>query len=167
MTRQATAPRSSPWLAQHMARALSRRLCHLALLSLAVAQDKYPSKVIKVIVPFPAGTAPDVMARFWGERLGKALGQGVIIDNKPGASTIVGTQQFVASPADGYTFLYTASGTVAINPYVYKKLPYQTSDLVPVIQTLSIPLVISVAASSPYKTLGDLIKDAKEHPNQV
>lgn len=179
MTRQITAPqttalRSSSGLAQSLSRSLSRRGCHLALLGLAaaacgpaLAQDKYPSKVIKVIVPFPAGTAPDVMARFWGERLGKALGQGVVVDNKPGASTIVGTQQFVASPPDGYTFLYTASGTVAINPYVYKKLPYQTSDLVPVIQTLSIPLVISVAASSPYKTLGDLIKDAKEHPNQI
>ncbi|MDD0812213.1 tripartite tricarboxylate transporter substrate binding protein [Curvibacter sp. RS43] len=153
---------------------LTRRASGLALLALAatlgapaLAQDKYPNRVIKVIVPFPAGTAPDVMARFWGERLSKALGQGVVVDNKPGASTIVGTQQFVAAPADGYTLLYTASGTVSINPFAYKKLPYQASDLVPVIQTLSIPLVVSVANASPYKTLADLIKDAKDHPNKV
>ncbi|MDD0839601.1 tripartite tricarboxylate transporter substrate binding protein [Curvibacter sp. HBC61] len=156
--------------------ALTRRASGLAWLGLAAAlaapalaqaQDKYPSRVIKVIVPFPAGTAPDVMARFWGERLSKALGQGVVVDNKPGASTIVGTQQFVAAPADGYTLLYTASGTVSINPFAYKKLPYQVADLVPVIQTLSIPLVVSVANASPYKTLSDLIKDAKDHPNKV
>lgn len=155
---------------------LTRRASGLALLALAAtlgtpaqaqAQDKYPNRVIKVIVPFPAGTAPDVMARFWGERLSKALGQSVVVDNKPGASTIVGTQQFVAAPADGYTLLYTASGTVSINPFAYKKLPYQASDLVPVIQTLSIPLVVSVANASPYKTLADLIKDAKDHPNKV
>ncbi|MES2945231.1 MAG: tripartite tricarboxylate transporter substrate binding protein [Pseudomonadota bacterium] len=148
----------------------------LALLGLATglagptraqAQDKYPSKVIKVIVPFPAGTAPDVMARFWAERLSRALSQSVIVDNKPGASTIVGTQQFVAAPADGYTFLYTASGTISINPYVYKKLPYQVSDLVPVIQTLSIPLVIAVANGSPFKTLQDLIKEAKDKPGKL
>lgn len=149
-------------------------LMGLALLALApclavpaLAQDKYPSRPIKVIVPFPAGTAPDVMARFWAERLSKAVGQGVIVDNRPGASTIVGTQQFVAAPADGYTFLYTASGTISINPYVYKKLPYQVGDLVPVIQTLSIPLVITVANSSPFKTLPDLIKEAKDKPGKV
>lgn len=152
----------------------TRRLLGLALIGLASglaapaqAQEKYPSRTIKVIVPFPAGTAPDVMARFWGERLSKALGQSVIVDNKPGASTIVGTQQFVAAPADGYTFLYTASGTVSINPFAYKKLPYQVADLVPVIQTLSIPLVITVSNGSPYKALPDLIKDAKDNPGKL
>ncbi len=152
----------------------TRRLLGLALLGLAAglagpahAQDKYPSRTIKVIVPFPAGTAPDVMARFWAERLSRAIAQSVIVDNRPGASTIVGTQQFVAAPADGYTFLYTASGTVSINPYVYKKLPYQPADLVPVIQTLSIPLVITVANGSPFKTLPDLIKEAKDKPGKV
>lgn len=160
---------STTWLAS-----LSRRLGGLALAGLAVclggqahAQQAYPTRAIKVIVPFPAGTAPDVMARFWGERLSRELGQSVVVDNKPGASTIVGTQQFVSAPADGYTFLYTASGTVSINPFVYKKLSYRASDLVPVIQMLAIPLVISVAESSPYKTLNDLINDARANPGRI
>lgn len=133
----------------------------------ALAQDRYPSKPIRVIVPFPAGTAPDVMARYWGDRVSKQLQQPVVVENKAGASTIVGTQAAVAAPADGYTLLYTASGTVTINPFVYKKMPYQASDLVPVTRMLSIPLVVSVSSQSPYKTADDLIKDAKARPGSV
>lgn len=133
----------------------------------AHAQDVYPSKPIRVIVPFPAGTAPDVMARYWAERMGKLMQTTFIVDNKAGGSTIVGAQAATTSPADGYTLLYTASGTTTINPYVYKKLPYNVRDLVPVTRMLSIPLVISVPVQSPYKAVGDLIKDAKARPGAV
>jgi tripartite-type tricarboxylate transporter receptor subunit TctC len=133
----------------------------------AQAQTAYPNKPIRVVVPFPAGTAPDVMARFWGERLSRQLQQPVVIDNRAGASTIVGTQAVAMAPADGYTLLYTASGTVTINPFVYKKLPYQPLDLVPLTRMLTIPLVISVPESSAYKTLADLIKDAQGRPKRV
>lgn len=133
----------------------------------AQAQDRYPAKPIRLIVPFPAGTAPDVMARYWGDRVSKQLQQPVVVENKAGASTIVGTQAAVAAPADGYTLLYTASGTVTINPFVYKKMPYQAADLVPVTRMLSIPLVISVSSQSPYKAVADLIKDAKARPGSV
>ena len=135
--------------------------------AVAQAQDAYPNKPIRVIVPFPAGTAPDVMARYWGDRMGKLLQQTFIVDNKAGASTIVGAQAATTAPADGYTLLYTASGTATINPFVYKKLPYSTRDLVPVTRMLSIPLVISVSVESPYKTVADLIKDAKARPGAV
>ena len=131
------------------------------------AQDAYPSKTVRVIVPFPAGTAPDVMARFWGDRMSKALQQPFVIDNRAGASTIVGAQAATSSPADGYTLLYTASGTATINPFVYKKLAYNARDLVPVTRMLSIPLVISVPVQSPYRTVADLIKDAKARPGAV
>jgi tripartite-type tricarboxylate transporter receptor subunit TctC len=131
------------------------------------AQEKYPSKPIRLVVPFPAGTAPDVMARYWGDRISKQLQQTVVVENRAGASTIVGTQAAVAAPADGHTLLYTASGTVTINPFVYKKMPYQAQDLVPVTRMLSIPLVISVPVQSPYKTMADLIKDAKARPGEV
>ncbi|KQP12015.1 hypothetical protein ASF43_22950 [Pseudorhodoferax sp. Leaf267] len=133
----------------------------------AQAQDRYPSKPIRLIVPFPAGTAPDVMARYWGDRVSKQLQQPVVVENKAGASTIVGTQAAVAAPADGYTLLYTASGTVTINPFVYKKMPYQAADLVPVTRMLSIPLVVSVSSQSPYRTAADLIQDAKARPGAV
>lgn len=152
------------------ARQSIRALCFMlgmAAYITAYSQDKYPSKPIRVVVPFPAGTAPDVMARYWGERLAKQLQQPVVVENRAGASTIVGTQAALTSPADGYTLLYTASGTVTINPFVYKKLPYQSPDLLPVTRMLSIPLVISVPVQSPYKTLADLIQDAKAKPGKV
>ena len=139
----------------------------LAAFASTHAQDRYPTKPIRLVVPFPAGTAPDVMARYWADRVGKQLQQPVIVENRAGASTIVGTQAVTSSPADGYTLLYTASGTVTINPFAYKKLPYQPQDLVPVTRMLSIPLVVSVPTQSPYKTLADLIKDAKSRPGQV
>ncbi|WP_042579861.1 Bug family tripartite tricarboxylate transporter substrate binding protein [Variovorax paradoxus] len=142
-------------------------LLGLVAVTSAHAQDRYPAKPIRLVVPFPAGTAPDVMARYWGDRVSKQLQQPVIVENRAGASTIVGTQAAVASPADGYTLLYTASGTVTINPFAYKKLPYQPQDLVPVTRMLSIPLVVSVPTQSPYKTLADLIKAAKSTPGQV
>ncbi|CAN7272720.1 tripartite tricarboxylate transporter substrate binding protein [Pseudorhodoferax sp. LjRoot39] len=142
-------------------------LALLAAGTCALAQDRYPSKPIRVIVPFPAGTAPDVMARYWGDRVSKQLQQPVVVENKAGGSTIVGAQAVANAPADGYTLLYTASGTVTINPFVYKKLPYQAQDLVPITRMLSIPLVVSVSSQSPYKTAADLIKDAKAKPGNV
>lgn len=158
-------------MSHHFLRSLTGPAAALALLAAGIpaaqAQDRYPSKPIRVIVPFPAGTAPDVMARFWGDRVSKQLQQPVVVENRAGASTIVGTQAVATAPADGYTLLYTASGTVTINPFVYKKLPYQAQDLVPVTRMLSIPLVISVSSQSPYKTAADLIKDAKARPGTV
>lgn len=133
----------------------------------AFAQDKYPNRPIRMIVPFPAGTAPDVSARFVAERMSKTLGQTIIVDNKPGASTIVGAQQFVAARPDGYTVFYTANPTLSINPHVYKKLPYQVSDFVPVIRTLAIPFVIVVRPESKFNSLSDLIAEAKRSPGKL
>jgi tripartite-type tricarboxylate transporter receptor subunit TctC len=131
------------------------------------AQDAYPSKPIRLVVPFPAGTAPDVMARYWGERVSRQLRQPVIVDNRPGAATIIGTQAVMAAPADGHTLLYTASGTLTINPFAHRKLPYEVRDLVPITRMLAIPLVVSVPAASPHKTLDELVKDAKARPGRL
>lgn len=133
----------------------------------AFAQEKYPSRPVRMIVPFPAGTAPDVSARFVAERMSKSLGQSIIVDNKPGGSTIVGAQQFVAARADGYTVFYTANPTLSINPHVYKKLPYQVSDFVPVTRTLAIPFVVVVRPDSKLMTLADLIQEAKRSPGRL
>jgi tripartite-type tricarboxylate transporter receptor subunit TctC len=133
----------------------------------AFAQEKYPSRSIRMIVPFPAGTAPDVSARFVAERMSKTLGQPIIVDNKPGASTIVGAQQFVAARPDGYTIFYTANPTLSINPHVYKKLPYEITDFVPVTRTLAIPFVIVVKAESKLNSLADLIAEARRSPGKI
>ena len=130
-------------------------LACLALPSLALAQAKYPAKPIRVVLPSPAGTSPDVIARLWAERLSKAAEQPVVVENKPGATTIIGAQAVATAPADGYTLLYTVNNTLSINPYIYDKLPYKPEDFVPVIRILTVPYLLVVPADSPFKTLKD------------
>ncbi len=133
----------------------------------AWAQSGYPSKVIKVVVPFPAGSSPDVIARLWGDKLAKATSQPVVIDNRPGASTIIGAQAVATAPADGYTLLYTVNNTTSINPYIYKTLPYKPQDFVPVVRVLSVPYVLVVSANSPIKTLPEFVNAAKSRPGKM
>src|SRR5215470_16579456 len=85
------------------------------------AQEPYPSQQIKIIVPFPAGGGTDITARLLGEQLRKAMGQPAVVDNRPGASGMIGTQAAARSPADGYTLL-VASGEIAVNPHLYKAM---------------------------------------------
>jgi tripartite-type tricarboxylate transporter receptor subunit TctC len=103
----------------------------------------------------------------WAERLAKSVGQPVVIDNRPGATTIIGTQLLTTAPADGYTLLYTAQNTMAINPYVFKNLPYKAEDFVPVSLVASVPLVLITSVNSPIKSLSDLIQTAKQKPGRL
>lgn len=158
-------------------RSPARRAHTIALAALALAastvsmsswaQAAYPNKPIRVIVPFPAGSPPDVIARSWAEKMRVALGQPMIVDNRPGAATIIGAQAAVGAPADGYTVMYTAQNTLAINPSVYKSLPYKVSDFVPVSHTVTVPLVLSVAVTSPIKSFSELIQAAKAQPGKL
>lgn len=133
----------------------------------AFAQQPYPSKVVRVVVPLPAGTAPDVVARIWADYLNKATGQPFIVDNRPGAATIIGAQAVSNAPPDGYTLLYTISTTISINPYVYKTLPYKAEDFEPVSRILTLPLVLVVPPKSPYNSAKDLISAAKAKPGKL
>jgi tripartite-type tricarboxylate transporter receptor subunit TctC len=135
--------------------------------AVAQAQGAWPNRPIRVVVPFPAGTSPDVIARTWGDKLAKSVGQPVIVDNKPGAATIIGAQAVVTAPADGYTLLYTAQNTISINPHVYKSLPYKVDDLVPVSHVATVPLVLIVSAKSPIKSLKDLLDAARQKPGKL
>lgn len=131
------------------------------------AQARYPSRPIKLIVPFPAGTSPDVIARLWGERFSKLAGQPVVVDNRPGAGTLIGAQAAAAAAPDGHTLFWTVNNTLSINPFIYKKLPYSADDFVPITRILSVPFVLMVAADSPYKTLDDLVRAAKAAPGKL
>lgn len=152
----------------------SLRACLRALLVLpgvllagqALAQADYPNKPVRVIVPFPAGTSPDVVARLWAERLSQALGQPFLVDNRPGAATIVGAQAAAAAPADGYTLLYTAQNTVSINPFVYKNLPYKADDFVPISQVAEVPLILITSAKSNVRTIQDVLALARQNPSK-
>ncbi|MEJ8853225.1 tripartite tricarboxylate transporter substrate binding protein [Variovorax robiniae] len=153
----------------------SRRAVMLALafgvslsgMARAQTQAAYPAKAVRLVVPFPAGTSPDVVARLWGERFAKATGQPVIVENRPGASTIMGAQVVAVAPADGYTLLWTVNNTFSINPYVYPKLPYKAEDFAPVTRILSVPYVLVVSAESRIRSLADLVREAKAHPNAM
>jgi tripartite-type tricarboxylate transporter receptor subunit TctC len=117
----------------------------------------YPTKPIRVIVPFPAGGPVDQTARALGTRLGTSLGQSIIIDNKGGAGGLLGADAVAKSAADGYTLLFSSAGALAIVPHIVPSMPYNPQkDLVAVTQALKVPAVLVVAANSKFKTFADL-----------
>jgi len=123
----------------------------------------YPAGVIRVIVPFTPGSGSDASARFFGERISKALGQGVIVENRPGASGVIGLQAVKNQPADGYTVLLASNSPIAVNPLVLKNLPYDPLiDFKPVHGLTRGMNVFIVSNASPYKTLGDMLTAAHQ-----
>ena len=137
----------------------------------ALAQDaaSYPDKPVKIIVPFPPGGAADMFARAVGQKLSEAWGnrQPVVIDNKPGAGGVIGTDAAAKAPADGSTFLMVTIGH-AVNPYMYAKLPYDTkADLVPVGVVAQVPSVVVGSPSMKGKTLKDVIDTARAKPESL
>lgn len=131
------------------------------------AQPAYPTRPVRLVVPFPAGTSPDVTARLWGDRFTRLTGQPVVVENRAGASTIIGAQVVASAPADGYTLLWTVNNTFSINPFVYRKLPYKAEDFTPVTRILSVPYVLVTSAESRIRTLADLVREAKARPGEM
>ena len=130
--------------------------------------SKYPTRAIHIVVGFTPGGGNDIIARIVGQKLSESLGQPVIIDNKPGGGAIVATEYVAKSAPDGYTLLVGASGAMAINPAVYAKLPYDSiRDFVPVSELGSFPLILIVNASSPIKSVADLVAFAKANPDKT
>jgi tripartite-type tricarboxylate transporter receptor subunit TctC len=130
--------------------------------------SKYPTRAIHIVVGFTPGGGNDIIARIVGQKLSESLGQPVIIDNKPGGGAIVATEYVAKSAPDGYTLLVGASGAMAINPAVYAKLPYDpVRDFVPVSELGSFPLILVVNASSPIKSVAELVAFAKANPDKT
>ncbi|SEJ77680.1 tripartite tricarboxylate transporter substrate binding protein [Achromobacter sp. NFACC18-2] len=145
--------------------------CALALGALCAASTAaaagYPDRPIRLIVPTSPGSTADVVARVVAENLGKALAQPLIVENLAGAAGIPGTRQLVSAKPDGYT-LGIVSSNHAINPSLYKSLPYDTvRDITPISVIGTTPLVVVVGENSPYKTMGDLLKAAREQPGKI
>jgi len=127
----------------------------------------YPNKVIKIIVPFTAGSATDIMARIVGERLTASMGQPVVVENRPGAGGTLGAAQVAKSEPDGYTLLVVSTGHV-VNPALYGNLPYDTvADFAGVTPLAALPNMLVVAANSPFKTMAELIAATKAKPGQL
>jgi tripartite-type tricarboxylate transporter receptor subunit TctC len=144
----------TPRIARGLAAAL------LALLPLAAAAQAWPDRTVRFVVPFGPGGANDLIARAAAEALAKRLGQPVIIENKPGAGAVIGTEYVAKSKPDGYTFLIGAAGVVT-NSFLHEKLSYQDSDLVPVGMIAVAPSVIVVHPSVPARDMKELVAYAK------
>ncbi|UUZ67875.1 tripartite tricarboxylate transporter substrate binding protein [Polaromonas sp. P2-4] len=125
----------------------------------------WPSKPIKIVVGFAAGTPPDIFARMYGEFAAKKLGVPVVIDNKPGAAGNLSSDTVAKAPADGYTFLYNLGTAFTINPYIYAKLPFDPAkDLVPVATTMRQGLVLITNPKFPANSIRELVSAAKAKP---
>jgi tripartite-type tricarboxylate transporter receptor subunit TctC len=134
----------------------------------ALAQASYPTKPVRLIVPFPPGGGTDILARVIGAKLTEALGQPVVVENKPGAGGNIGVDLVAKSAADGYNMVIGQTSNLAVNPTLYPDLPYDPQkDLAPISLVADAPLVLVVPANSPFKTLGDVINAAKGKPEEV
>jgi len=140
-----------------------------ALLGLSPAPaQEYPAKPIRVVVGYSVGGGNDLIARVVTPKMAEGLGQPVIIENKPGAQSIIAAEFVAKAPADGYTVLMGPSGPMTMNPATYSKLPYAPlRDFTPVSMIGSFPLVLAVNPALPVKSVKELIDYAKARPNQV
>ena len=147
------------------------RLTAMACLGIALATSQpaqaqsYPTKPIRVLVPFSPGGSTDVLARTVSQKLSETLSQSVIVDNRPGANTIIGTDVVAKAAPDGYMVLMTIDATVVINPHAYSKLPFDpVKDLAPVTKIAALPLILVAHPSLPFSNAKEFIAFAKANP---
>ena len=134
----------------------------------AAAQAAYPTRPLRLVVPFPAGGPTDIVARPLAQLLGDALGQVVNVDNRGGAGGSIGADLVAKAPADGYTLLMATVGTHAINPSLYRKLPYDAvADFTPLGVVASAPVAVVVHPGTPYNNVAELIAAAKAAPGSI
>ena len=135
----------------------------------AAAQAQgFPTKPIRIIVPFAAGSASDVIARLFGQKINDYLGQPVIVESRPGANGTIGALAVVKAPADGYTLLFGTNTTYSAIHSIMKNVPFDPEkDLAPVSFLGVLPQIVCVSANSPYKTLAELIAYAKANPEKI
>lgn len=158
-------------MASLASRRIGWRLLAAPLAALALcgqAQAAYPDKPITLIVPFNAGTTPDIVSRLLADAVGRDIGQSVVVMNRVGASGIIGTQALIAAPADGYTIGFANVAVLAINQALYKKLPYDADrQLAPVAWTGSVQNVLAVRADLGVKSVAELVALARKNPGKL
>ena len=138
-----------------------------ALPGLALAQD-WPTKPVKVVCNFPPGSSPDALMRAVSQPLQQALGQPVVIDNRAGASGMIGADLVAKAPADGYTLLMTAGSTITTNPHVFAKMPFDVAkDLVPVAALARLNLFLVTRGDFPARNVGEFLAYLKSNPGKV
>ncbi len=154
-----------------MTQRLVSRLAAAFLLALVPgwsAAQAWPAKAVKIVVPFNAGGATDVVARLLAQKLAEAWGQAVLVENRGGAGGNIGADAVAKAPADGYTILMASGSIVTANPYMYKAMPFDPArDFVPITNVATGPQVIAVSIDTPAKDLRELIAYAKANPKKV
>jgi tripartite-type tricarboxylate transporter receptor subunit TctC len=149
------------------------RLAPLMLLSAfvvapAAAQQDFPNRAIHIVIPFPAGGPSDIAARIIAQRMNQEWGQPVVVDNRPGANTIIGAEAVAKAAPDGYTLLMAIDSTLVMNQYLYKTLPYDPlNDFVAITPTVKSMSLLAVPAESGPKNVKDLIARAKASPGKL
>ncbi len=135
------------------------------LLAGAVAAQAYPTKPIRMLVPFPPGGPADILARVIAQKMSEDFGQQVIVDNRPGANTVIAAEAAARSAPDGYTLLMAIDSTLAMNPTLFTKLPYDPiKDFAPVALIATVPAVLAAHPSFPANSIKELIEQAKAKP---
>src|SRR5687768_2064563 len=147
---------------------MKKLLCLLALIPMLAWGQQYPSKAIRMIVPFAPGGASDFVGRILQPRLTELLGQQIVVENRAGASGNIGMEAAARAAPDGYTIYLGNVGTVAINPGVFPKLPVNpVKDLIAVTQVVDVPGVLVAHPSFQANSIKDLIATAKAHPGRI
>jgi len=153
---------------QALVAALLAAIAFVATTPAAAQGAAYPTKPVRLVVPFPAGGTTDILARAVAQKLSETWGQQVIVDNRPGAGGNIGSELVAKSPPDGYTLLMGTVGTHAINPSLYAKMPYNhVKDFTPVILVAGVPNVLVVNPSLPVNSVQELIAYGKANPNKL
>jgi len=130
--------------------------------------QSYPTKPIHLVAPYAPGGIADIAARLVGQKLTEALGQQVVVENRPGGNGFIGVTAVTRAAPDGYTLLVATAGDVTINPALFKDMPYDVDrDLVPITMLSDTPTVLAAHGEAPYKTVADVLKDAKARPGKI
>jgi tripartite-type tricarboxylate transporter receptor subunit TctC len=134
----------------------------------AHAQGTYPVRPVRLVVGFTAGGGTDVLGRLLAQKMGEGLGQQVIVENKPGAASMLAAEFVAKAPADGYTLLLGQGGSLTVNPVMFKEVRYDSvKDFAPVSLVASLPIVVAVNKSGPAQTFGEVIAHAKQNPDKA
>ena len=132
------------------------------------AAQAYPARTVRVIVPYPAGGGIDIISRVIGERLSQRLGYAFLVENKPGAGTLVAAETVARAAPDGHTLMITTDATITINPHLYAKLPYDAQkDFAPITQLVALNQLLLAHPAVPATTLGELVAYAKGNPGKL
>jgi tripartite-type tricarboxylate transporter receptor subunit TctC len=143
-------------------------LDHAAAQTVSASPTDFPARAIRIVVPFPAGGPADIVARLIGQRMSEDWGQPVVVENRPGANTIIAAQAVAKATPDGYTLLMAIDSTLTMNPFLYRNLPYDPfNDFTPITTTTKSMSLLAVRSASGTRSVKDLIAKAKAEPGRL